>query len=258
VFACGFISVLFNGGDKTATPTPAPATRGESLIVVAATVTPLPTIQEEPPTATSEPEARAVLVQIETAAPVVEAPTAAPVVEATAIPRTYANQEGNLRVGPGTEFEIAGNVAAGEPVEVIYKNPTGDWYQLGSGAWIAAFLVSGVIADLPVAPLLPEAPVVVEVAPVVEQPVAQEQPVVIEQPAAVDNGAAFACAGGCATPPDPSCAIKGNFDGNGGDKIFHQPGGNWYDRTTVDAADGDVWFCTPDEARAAGYREAGS
>jgi len=157
--------------------------------------------------------ATAPVVEAPTAAPVIEAPTTAPAIlnptataapvapEATAIPRTYANQEGNLRAGPGTEFEIAGNVAAGEPVEVLYKNPAGDWYQLGNGAWIAAFLVSGLSADLPVAPLLPAAPVVVEVAPVVEQPVVQEQPVVEEQPASVDSG------GGDCDPSYPDVCI---------------------------------------------------
>lgn len=222
VFACGFISVLFNGGDDAATPTP--ATRGESLVVVAATATEAPaapTVQEDLPTVTpipatpvpTEQGAKPVLVQIATApAPSdlgtsVEEPTAtiAPVVEATAIPRTYANQEGNLRAGPGTEFEIAGNVAAGEPVEVLYKNPAGDWYQLGNGGWIAAFLVSGVNADLAVAPSLPAVPVV-------EQPPVVEAPPVAEQPAVVDNGSDQQCDPSYPDVCIPPLSVRGDLN----------------------------------------------
>lgn len=249
VFACGFISVLFNGGDKAA-PTPMPATRGESLVfdalpaasdpadvgtsgqtskvVVAATATEAPaapTVQEELPTVTpipatpvpTEQGAKPVLVQIATApAPSdlgtsVEEPTAtiAPVVEASPdggqIPRTYANQEGNLRAGPGTEFEIAGNVAAGEPIEVLYKNPAGDWYQLGNGAWIAAFLVSGVNADLAVAPSLPAVPVV-------EQPPVVEAPPVAEQPAVVDNGSDQQCDPSYPDVCIPPLSVRGDLN----------------------------------------------
>ena len=66
----------------------------------------------------------------------------------------------------------------------------------------------------------------------------------------------FSCAGGCATPPDGTCTIKGNVN-NDGEKIFHTIGSGSYDRTDIKPAEGDAWFCTTDEAIAAGFRGAG-
>ena len=50
-----------------------------------------------------------------------------------------------------TEYEVIGSVTPGQSLQIVYKNPAGDWYQLGNGAWIAAFLVQGVRADVPIA-----------------------------------------------------------------------------------------------------------
>jgi hypothetical protein len=69
------------------------------------------------------------------------------------------------------------------------------------------------------------------------------------------NSNAFTCIGGCATPPDPSCAIKGNVNSRG-EKIYHVPGQRDYERTDVNPEEGDRWFCTPEEAQAAGFRPA--
>ena len=46
-----------------------------------------------------------------------------------------------MRGGPGTAYDIVGNVQAGQPLAVTARTGAGDWYQLDSGAWIAAFLV---------------------------------------------------------------------------------------------------------------------
>jgi endonuclease YncB( thermonuclease family) len=59
-------------------------------------------------------------------------------------------EEANLRAGPGTEFERLGSAEPGEVVRVVGRNAAGDWYQLDTGAWIAAFLVRGAPAGLPV------------------------------------------------------------------------------------------------------------
>ena len=50
------------------------------------------------------------------------------------------------------------------------------------------------------------------------------------------------------------CAIKGNVGGSG--RIYHLPGQRFYDRTTIDPAKGERWFCSEEEARAAGWRRA--
>ncbi len=53
--------------------------------------------------------------------------------------------------------------------------------------------------------------------------------------------------------PDPACRIKGNI-GSGGARIYHTPGAPSYERTVIDPGRGERWFCTEDEARAAGWR----
>lgn len=50
-------------------------------------------------------------------------------------------KDANLRAGPGTSFAIAGAAKAGQAVTIVGKNDDGDWYQLDSKAWVAAFLV---------------------------------------------------------------------------------------------------------------------
>jgi len=48
------------------------------------------------------------------------------------------------------------------------------------------------------------------------------------------------------------CPIKGNISANG--KIYHPPWSPWYDRTKINEARGERWFCTEAEALAAGWR----
>ena len=48
------------------------------------------------------------------------------------------------------------------------------------------------------------------------------------------------------------CTVKGNI-GKSGTRIYHVPGGQFYDRTRIDASKGERWFCTEAEARAAGW-----
>ncbi len=51
------------------------------------------------------------------------------------------------------------------------------------------------------------------------------------------------------------CKIKGNIS-KGGARIYHLPGGQFYDRTRIDTSRGERWFCSEDEARAAGWRRS--
>ncbi|MDJ0827744.1 MAG: thermonuclease family protein [Rhodobacter sp.] len=53
------------------------------------------------------------------------------------------------------------------------------------------------------------------------------------------------------TAPD-GCPIKGNISRHG--KIYHAPWSPWYHRTIIDTDDGEHWFCTEAEAKAAGWR----
>ena len=55
--------------------------------------------------------------------------------------------------------------------------------------------------------------------------------------------------------PAAGCVIKGNI-ARDGERIYHVPGGQSYPRTRIDTAQGERWFCTEEEARAAGWRRA--
>ena len=55
------------------------------------------------------------------------------------------------------------------------------------------------------------------------------------------------------TPPE-GCAIKGNISGNG--RIYHMPGQMHYGKTSVNLRNGERWFCSEAEAKAAGWRRA--
>jgi endonuclease YncB( thermonuclease family) len=66
------------------------------------------------------------------------------------------NDNANLRSGPGTDYERVGGAAQGDAVEIVGRNADGDWYQLVSGTWIAAFLVDGAPEGLPVVGDAPE------------------------------------------------------------------------------------------------------
>jgi len=57
-----------------------------------------------------------------------------------------------------------------------------------------------------------------------------------------------------AMPPAPDCAIKGNINWSGV-CIYHPPEGRWYRQIHLKRQQGDRWFCTAAEAKAAGCRE---
>jgi endonuclease YncB( thermonuclease family) len=51
------------------------------------------------------------------------------------------------------------------------------------------------------------------------------------------------------------CRIKGNIS-RSGERIYHMPGQRDYERTQINTAQGERWFCSEAEARAAGWRRA--
>jgi endonuclease YncB( thermonuclease family) len=50
-----------------------------------------------------------------------------------------------------------------------------------------------------------------------------------------------------------SCRIKGNISSKG-ERIYHVPGGRWYNETKISESKGERWFCSEAEAQAAGWR----
>lgn len=67
---------------------------------------------------------------------------------------TSVNRNANLRAGPGVTYAIVGQAAKGQSIQLTAKSADGRWYQVDSGAWIAAFLVDNAPA-LPVASVTP-------------------------------------------------------------------------------------------------------
>jgi hypothetical protein len=65
------------------------------------------------------------------------------------------------------------------------------------------------------------------------------------------------CAGGCTTYPtwcEPP--IKGTVADNSGERIYTMPDDDAYDETLIDPDQGEFYFCTAEEAEAAGFRRS--
>lgn len=84
---------------------------------------------------------------------------------------------------------------------------------------------------------------------------------------ALTSAAAFLGAGGYTVLPQtwtspitasvtPSCNIKGNVSINTGERIYHVPGQHYYEATKISPQYGERWFCSENEAQAAGWRKA--
>ena len=54
--------------------------------------------------------------------------------------------------------------------------------------------------------------------------------------------------------PSPDCTIKGNVNG-AGECIYHKPTSRWYAQIKMQINKGTRWFCSAEEAEAAGCRE---
>ena len=52
------------------------------------------------------------------------------------------------------------------------------------------------------------------------------------------------------------CNIKGNVSGKSGERIYHVPGGKYYDSAMINPLNGERWFCTETEAMAEGWRRS--
>ena len=55
--------------------------------------------------------------------------------------------------------------------------------------------------------------------------------------------------------PPEGCVIKGNISSSG-EKIYHLPGGQYYNRTKISQNKGEKWFCSEKEAKSAGWRKS--
>lgn len=256
----------------TRTPTNTPTVTYTPTVTPTPTETPLPTATSTStdtplPTATSTSTDTPLPTNTSTVTPIpsvtplptdtpLSTPTSIPLPTNTSVPTVaakpqngqfLANQSANLRSGPGTDYGVVGNVAVNDGLQVIGQSGDGSWYQLANGAWIAAFLVNGDGSGVAIVSA-PALPVQATLEPAAIAPAPASAP-----STSWDDGDPFVCNGGCAVPPDPSCAIKGNVNSRG-DKIYHAPGFRDYEKTDVKPEEGDRWFCTEEEAIAAGFR----
>ena len=62
-------------------------------------------------------------------------------------------------------------------------------------------------------------------------------------------------AGQVSAGENDACNIKGNVSTQG-ERIYHVPGDKYYDETRISAPHGERWFCSEEEARAAGWRRS--
>ena len=60
---------------------------------------------------------------------------------------------------------------------------------------------------------------------------------------------------GTAGAPSPECTIKGNVN-RSGERIFHTQRQKSYAKINMGIGGEKRWFCTPEEAEAAGWRRA--
>ncbi|PIR92305.1 nuclease [Candidatus Falkowbacteria bacterium CG10_big_fil_rev_8_21_14_0_10_44_15] len=58
-----------------------------------------------------------------------------------------------------------------------------------------------------------------------------------------------------ALPSNPNCNIKGNIASDG-EKIYHLPSCDYYAKTMINLGQGELYFCSEEEAVAAGWRKA--
>lgn len=80
------------------------------------------------------------------------------------------------------------------------------------------------------------------------------QPTAVQtaQPTPTLAAGSGSCPQGC-TEQSVGCSIKGNINAKG-QKIYHSPGTTSYEKTKIDPDKGERWFCTPEEAKANGWR----
>jgi uncharacterized protein YraI len=200
----------------TFTPTPVPPAATPVLPTLPPPTLP-PTLVAIAPTPITTATVAVTATLAVTSAPAVA--TLAP----AAKPKLVINEPAaNLRLGPATDYGLAGSANKGQEFEVTGKNQAGDWWQLccvnGQQAWVFAQLVIVSNADnAPVITNLPPKPVA-QVAPT--QPPAAAQPTTAPaQPTAAPPPASDPCANiggdGC------KFKLKGGpaFTANGGGEL---------------------------------------
>jgi uncharacterized protein YraI len=128
----------------------------------------------------------------------------------------------NLRLGPGTDYGLAGTAPKGQEFDIVGKTQAGDWWQIccvnGQQAWILGELAQVRSSDgVPVVTNLPPKPVAAAPTPAPAQPTPTPQPQQVQAPSAPDP---------CATIGGDGCKFKlrngPKFAANGGGELKFQ------------------------------------
>jgi len=167
------------------------------------------------------------------------------------------NQNSILCRNPGTCAPLVGTLTIGEQVKIKgYTDCRGRWYHLDNGDWIESDHVNVGDTNIPYVNLgCGNQSARTESTRPPQIPTAKPRllPTATPQPPAPVAG----CPGGCGKYPDwCEPAIKGNISYNTGEKIYHVQGQRFYDDTVINSAYGERWFCTEQEAQAAGWRKS--
>ena len=163
----------------------------------------------------------------------------------------------NVRSGPGTNYPVSQTLPENTTVLGMGLNASETWVQIeltsGELGWVSVdFVTIDNVENLSIVSNIPPTPVSASPS---EQPSSSGGTESGSGSSSGNTDNPFQCVGGCATPPDPSCAIKGNVNSSG-EKIYHVPGGSFYNRTDIKPEEGDRWFCTEAEAQNAGFRRS--
>jgi len=163
---CALTDLIARAPTPVPTPTRTPKPTFTSTPVGTATPEVLPTSTALPPTPTPEVPP--------TATPVPPTPTPVGPPTATPLPPTptpepipvavVQSDKVNVRQGPGTAYRTMGQVAQGTRLDIVGKNPAGDWLQVccvtNQQVWIVARLVTveGAVGSVKIAANIPPPP----------------------------------------------------------------------------------------------------
>lgn len=169
----------------------------------------------------------------------------------------------NLRKGPGVGYEIVGYTEIGEVHKIYGTNSERTWLLIDRQmpVWISSTLIS-LDTDVTNIPIVeefssPDKPKPVKtptktkiLSPTKTTVVYPTKTKAIPQPTQVPG-----CPIGCPDHP-PGCDIKGNISLYTGEKIYHVPGGEFYDECVINPEKWERWFCTEQEAINNGWRKS--
>jgi len=160
----------------------------------------------------------------------------------------------NVRAGPGIAYPKIGELLRSASVRALARSADGRWWQIAYGdgtGWVSAEYVIADQAALALPTVSPsQSPPAYSPSPRTPPPAAgaaSPAPTLPPPPPV-----AASCPAGCVERP-VGCDIKGNVNDKG-ERIYHLPGGQFYDKTSIDPRKGDRWFCSRAEAEANGFR----